>query len=167
MELAVELAKEGALAIRHVADRIQMLPDEVSLLLVAAAVCTENFCQPLCRLFQAPRRAMLRLGLGQEVHSDDEEGVDGIVSSIQGRRVAKSAHNSLPARFVQSASTIGFRFNPQRNRDISRRPRHTTSLVSFTITSTGSDAPLTSTRGTVSSSRKPFIAGGVSGVPGG
>jgi len=88
VEFAVEFAQEGALAVRHIADGVQMLADQVGLLLVAPAIRAEDVGESLSRLFQAPGGAMLRLGLRQQVQSDDEESVDRIGSSIQGSQGA-------------------------------------------------------------------------------
>jgi len=83
VQFAVEFAQQGALAVGHVPDGVEMLSNLMRPLLVAAALLLEDVREQLSGLLEAAGGAVLRLGLRQQIQGDDEERVDGVVRARQ------------------------------------------------------------------------------------
>lgn len=76
MQLAVEFPKQGALPIRHVTDRVEVLAHLMGFLVVAPAMLADGVGKNLSRLLEPARGAMLRFRLCQKVESNHQKRVD-------------------------------------------------------------------------------------------
>jgi hypothetical protein len=72
VQLAVEFAEEIALAVSHVADGVEILPDLMSFLLITFPLFAKDVGQQLCRALESAGSAVLSFGLRQEIERDHE-----------------------------------------------------------------------------------------------